>query len=67
MTLTCYLGSIGLFVLGALLIGNTSPFSDRVALTMKEKDTQDRGRDLLIAGALLLGLAMLSQFVAGLQ
>jgi hypothetical protein len=66
MTLTFYLGSLGLFVLGGLLIRKTSPYS-RSGGTKYERRRRRKiaGEILLIAGALLLGLAILSQFISG--
>jgi len=68
MALMFYLGSLGLFVLGSLLIRNTSPYSRSGGTEYERKRTRKIvGEILLIAGALLLGLAMLSQFASSFQ
>jgi hypothetical protein len=67
MTLFYYIGAIGFFSLGALCIRNTSPHS-RVGGTVYERRKTRKivGEILLIAGALMLGMAFLSQFFSSL-
>jgi hypothetical protein len=64
-SITIYLGAFGLFGLGSLLIRNTSPYS-RLSSTeyARRRKRKILGEMLLIVGALLLGLAMLAQFVS---
>ena len=63
MALTFYLGAAALFGLGALCIRKTSPYSKVGGTTYERRRTRRViGEILLIAGALLLGLGLLSQF-----
>ena len=68
ITAVLYVGAVGLFVVGALCIRHTSPFS-RAGGTNYERKKQRKivGEILLIAATLLLGLAMLSEFISSFQ
>ena len=60
-----YLGALGLFVLGSLLLRNTSPYSRVGGVTYdKRRKRRSIGVILLFAGAILLGIAVLRQFVS---
>jgi hypothetical protein len=65
-TLMFYLGALGLFSLGSYLIRKSSPYT-RSGGTKYERRVKRKvlGEILLIAAALLLGLAVLSQFFSG--
>jgi len=60
-----YLGALGLFGLGYLLIRNTSPFSRLSdAEHKKRRKRKIAGEILLIAAVLLLGLGILIQLAS---
>jgi hypothetical protein len=62
-----YLGALGLFGLGSLLIRNTAAYSRlSSAEYQKRKKRKIAGQILLIAAVLLFGLAMVAQFVLSL-
>ena len=65
ITAVLYVGAVGLFVVGALCIRHTSPFS-RAGGTNYERKKQRKivGEILLIAGALVLGMAVLAQLAS---
>ena len=61
-----YLGALGLFGLGGFLIGNTSPYTRAGgAKYERRRRLKTLGGILLIAGLLLLGMAVLTQIVSG--
>jgi hypothetical protein len=63
ITIMFYLGALGLFGLGSLLIRHTSPYSRSGGAKYERKRTRKIvGVILLIAGVLLLGLGVLRQF-----
>jgi O-antigen/teichoic acid export membrane protein len=63
MILIFYLGALGLFGLGALLIRKTSPYTRKGGIKFERRmKRRTLGAVLLMAGALLLGLAVLTQF-----
>jgi hypothetical protein len=60
-----YIGALGLFGLGSLLIRNTSPYSRLSGPEHKKRRKRKiAGEILLIAAVLLFGLAILAQFTS---
>jgi hypothetical protein len=68
ITIVFYLGAVGLFGLGALLLRKTSPYSRVGGIRYERKRTRKIvGAILLIAAALLLGLGLLNEFFSSFQ
>jgi len=67
-TLIFYLGALALFALGSLVIRMTSPYTRAGGIKFERRMVcRTLGELVLIAGALLLGLAILTQFFSSLR
>lgn len=63
-----YLGALGLFGLGALLLRKTSPYTRKGGAKFERRmKRRTLGEIFLIAGALLFGLAVLTQFFSSFR
>jgi len=65
ITLRLYLGALALYVLGALMLYRTTPYSRLGGAQLERRKKRKMiGMICLIAATLLLGIAILSQFVS---
>ena len=65
ITLMFYFGALGLFALGALLIRRTSPYTRSGGVKLERRMKRRLvAQILLIAGALLFGMAVVSQLAS---